>query len=132
MALSYDWRGYFSNAEVNALHAEAFGHPFRDDDWSGQTQRHSLGWVCARNSDELIGFVNVAWDGGMHAFILDPIVATSERGRGVGTRLIAVAVAGARRGGCDWLHVDFDEHLKAFYFGACGFVPTNAGLMRLR
>ena len=34
-----------------------------EDDWKGQAQRHSLGWVCARDGDQLVGFVNVPWDG---------------------------------------------------------------------
>jgi GNAT superfamily N-acetyltransferase len=59
-------------------------------------------------------------------------VATSSRSQGVGTELMARAAAGARSGGCVWLHVDFDEPLRAFYFEACGFVPTNAGLIKLR
>jgi hypothetical protein len=25
--ITYEWRGEFENAEVNALHAEGFGHP---------------------------------------------------------------------------------------------------------
>jgi hypothetical protein len=29
------------------------------------------------------------------------------------------------------LHVDFDDELDPFYFGACGFIPTRAGLLRL-
>jgi predicted GNAT family N-acyltransferase len=132
MALTCEWRGRFNNAEVNALHAEAFDHRLLDDDWNGQVRRHSLGWVCARNKDELIAFVNVAWDGGAHAFILDAIVKISARGQGVGAQLVAVAVEGARIGGCEWLHVDFDDHLRDFYFQACGFAPTNAGLIRLR
>jgi predicted N-acetyltransferase YhbS len=132
MTVTYGWRGSFNNAEVNALHAEAFDHQLRDDDWSGRAERHSLGWVCARDNGDLIGFVNVAWDSGMHAFILDPIVATDKRGQGIGTRLIEAGLAGARSGGCDWLHVDFDDDLQDFYFGACGFVPTSAGLIRLR
>jgi hypothetical protein len=37
----------------------------------------------------------------------------------------------ARAAGCEWLHVDFGEHLAAFYVGACGFRPTPAGLIRL-
>ena len=131
MALTYEWRGQFNNAELNALHAEAFDHRLLDDDWSRQVRRHSLGWVCARNKDELIGFVNVAWDGGAHAFILDTIVTIDARGQGVGTQLVAVAVEGARTSGCDWLHVDFDDHHRDFYFQACGFAPTNAGLIRL-
>jgi len=27
--------------------------------------------------------------------------------------------------------VDFEGHLRPFYFGACGFVSTNAGLLLL-
>jgi hypothetical protein len=43
-----------------------------------------------------------------------------------------VGLAGAgRAAGCEWLHVDFEDHLRAFYFDACGFVPTNAGLIEL-
>jgi len=37
----------------------------------------------------------------------------------------------ARASGCEWLHVDFEEHLTPFYFDACGFRPTRAGLIRL-
>jgi hypothetical protein len=29
------------------------------------------------------------------------------------------------------MHVDFDDHLRPFYFEACGFTPTNAGLISL-
>jgi GNAT superfamily N-acetyltransferase len=131
MPITYFWRGGFSNAEVNALHAEAFDHPLLEDDWEGQVRRHSLGWVCARGGDELVGFVNVAWDGGIHAIILDTMVTRSARGHGVGTQLVAVAVAEARAAGCEWLHADFDDDLRAFYFDACGFTPTNAGLIAL-
>jgi hypothetical protein len=27
--------------------------------------------------------------------------------------------------------VDFEEHLRGFYFDSCGFRPTDAGLIRL-
>lgn len=131
METDYGWRGAFDNAEVNELHAEAFGHRVLDDDWVGQVERHSLGWVCARDGDEIVGFVNVAWDGGVHAFVLDTIVAAHAGRRGIGTRLVAAAVEGARAAGCEWLHVDFEEHLRAFYIDACGFVPTDAGVTRL-
>jgi hypothetical protein len=66
MTIAYEWRGEFASAEANVLHAECFGHPVLADDqwdWRGQVERHSLGWVCARNGDELVGFVDVAWDG---------------------------------------------------------------------
>ena len=127
----YSWRGPFTNPELNALHAEGFGHRLLDDDWRAQVSRHSLGWVCAREGGQLVGFVNVAWDGGAHAFLLDTLAAARVRRRGVGTRLVAVAADGARAAGCEWLHVDFEDHLRSFYFGGCGFSPTDAGLIAL-
>ncbi|MGH3188925.1 MAG: GNAT family N-acetyltransferase [Streptosporangiaceae bacterium] len=130
--VSYQWRGEFTNAQVNALHADGFGHPLLDDDWKGQVSRHSLGWVCAAQDGELVGFVNVSWDGGVHAFITDTLVTASAWRRGVGTRLIGVAAENARAAGCEWLHVDFEDELRPFYFGSCGFMPTNAGLIALR
>ncbi len=128
---SYEWRGPVANPELNALHAEGFGHPVLDDDWQAQLAGHSLGWVCAREEGALAGFVNVAWDGGVHAFILDTLVAAAARRRGIGKRLVAVAAQHARAAGCEWLHVDFDDELIPFYFDGCGFLPTNAGLIAL-
>ncbi|WP_199818769.1 hypothetical protein [Streptomyces sp. NRRL B-1347] len=57
MTITYEWRGGFDNADVNALHAEGFGHRVLD--------------------------------------------------------------------------VDFDDELRPFYFEACGFRPTPAGLIAL-
>jgi GNAT superfamily N-acetyltransferase len=131
MGVSYAWRGKFTNAELNALHAEGFGHRVLDDDWRGQVERHSLGWVCARDGDTLLGFVNVPWDGAAHAFVLDTLVTVRARRKGIATSMIAHAVEEARAAGCEWLHVDFDEELSSFYFDACGFVPTPAGLIAL-
>jgi GNAT superfamily N-acetyltransferase len=135
MPVEYEWRGSFGNAEINALHAEAFETRVFDEsewDWVRQLSEHSLGWVVARDGDELVGFVNVLWDGLVHAWLQDTMVGKTARGRGVGTRLVAVAVDHARAAGCDYLHVDFDDDLRPFYFDACGFVPTNAGLFALR
>jgi hypothetical protein len=39
-------------------------------------------------------------------------------------------VESARELGCEWLHVDYDSHLEAFY-RTCGFQPTRAGLIDL-
>ena len=134
MTITYEWRGNFTSAEANRLHAECFDHPALSDDewdWRGQVERHSLGWVCARDGAVLVGFVNVAWDGVVHAFVLDTMVTARARRHGVGTRLVEVAVERARAAGCEWLHVDFDEPLRAFYLDACGFTPSPAGLMQL-
>lgn len=128
----FQWRAEFSNQWLNALHAEAFNHAVLDDDWLAQVRTHSLGWVCAFDGDTLIGFVNVPWDGDLHAFIIDTAVLRRYERQGVGRRLVALAAERARAGGCQWLHVDFDEEgLRRFYFDACGFVPTIAGLIDL-
>jgi GNAT superfamily N-acetyltransferase len=136
MAVTFAWRGPFSSTEANALHAEAFGtRAFTDEEWDWATlvERHSLGWVTARDGDGvLVGFVNIVWDGAVHAWLQDTMVAASARRQGVGTALVASAVDGARDAGCDYLHVDFGDHLEPFYFDACGFTPTTAGLLELR
>jgi GNAT superfamily N-acetyltransferase len=132
VTISYVWRGPFENVELNVLHAEGFGGRVCDDDWLGRVERWSLGWVMARDDQGLAGFVNLAWDGGIHAFILDTLVAARVRRHGIGQRLVAVATDEARRAGCEWLHVDFDDELSPFYLDACGFVPTPAGLIDLR
>ncbi len=135
MTVVLQWRGPFDNGEINALHAEAFETRVFDEsewNWVELTAEHSLGWVTAR-SDEgtLLGFVNVLWDGFIHAWIQDLMVLQSARHRGLGVRLIHAARDEAKLAGCEWLHVDFDDELRGFYFEACGFKPATAGLMEL-
>jgi GNAT superfamily N-acetyltransferase len=133
VAVRYEWRGTLRSAEVEALHAEGFGHPPKaGSHWRSRLERHSLGWVCARQDRQLVGFVNVAWDGRSHAFLLDTVVALSHRRRGIGSGLVALAVREATDAGCEWLHVDFEDDLQRFYLTACGFQPTKAGLLRIR
>ena len=92
--------------------------------------RRSLAHVGAYDGTELVGFVNVAWDGGVHAFILDTCVDVDFRRQGIALRLVERAAEVARQRGAHWLHVDFEPHLEGFY-RQCGFGPTAAGLMRL-
>jgi GNAT superfamily N-acetyltransferase len=135
MSITYEWRGSFTNDEVNALHAEAFETRIFDEsewNWQRMTARHSLGWVVARSDGNLVGFVNVIWDGLVHAWLQDTMVATRSRGQAIGTELVAHARAAARSAGCEWLHVDFDDDLVGFYIDACGFTATPAGLIRLQ
>jgi ribosomal protein S18 acetylase RimI-like enzyme len=88
--------------------------------------------VTARREDgDLVGFVNVAWDGGDHAFLIDTKVHPDHQRRGIGTELVRLAARHAREAGCEWLEVDFDDHLAPFYYDACGFARTPAGLLHL-
>jgi hypothetical protein len=52
------------------------------------------------------------------------------RRRGVGRRLVKLAVEVARERGVEWVHVDFDGHLREFYY-ECGFRRSEAGLLHL-
>jgi len=82
MTTVYEWRGAFTNQEVNALHAEAFNtRVFEESEWNWVelVHRHSLGWVVAREGAELVGFVNVLWDGLVHAWLQDTMVAAKAR-----------------------------------------------------
>jgi len=67
----------------------------------------------------------------VHAWIQDVMVATAARHQGVGQQLVRAAADGAREARCEWLHVDFKDDLRSFYFGACGFIATKAGLLQL-
>ena len=128
---SFTWREQFDNNELNRLHAECFEHPLLSDDWWSQVNAYSLGWVCMRVSGSLVGFVNVAWDGGSHAFLLDTMMTGSLRRKGLASRLVEEAVQRSKATGVEWLHVDFEPQLRAFYLDVCGFAPTHAGLIRL-
>jgi GNAT superfamily N-acetyltransferase len=115
--------------ELDALWLQAWGSHASED--FPRILSRSLAHVGAYESGELVGFVNVAWDGGIHAFILDTCVHPRLRRQGVATRLVSEATGVARDRGAHWLHVDFEPHLSSFY-RSCGFRPTEAGLIKLQ
>ncbi len=129
--VSYAWRRPVTDDELVDL---VRSHGGRDEPgWWDRIRPHGLGWVTARDGEGLlVGFVNVAWDGGDHAFLLDTKTRGTHQRRGIGTRLVAVATERARAAGCEWLHVDHGDGLAPFYVDACGFRPTPAGLIHLR
>ena len=117
-----------TNEDLNPLFDASWpGHKWRD---FSSLLAHSLAYVCAYHEDRLIGFVNMAWDGSVHAFILDTTVHPDWRHRGVGQLLVRTAAMAAREHEIEWLHVDFEPHLRDFY-EKCGFQYTDAGLLDL-
>jgi GNAT superfamily N-acetyltransferase len=128
-AVSFRLDAPVTNDELNALFAAAWPDFDRRD--FGPILRRSLAYVCAYHAEQLCGFVNLAWDGGVHAFLLDTTVHPDLQRRGIGRQLVEAATAAARSRGVEWLHVDFEPHLRDFYAG-CGFQPTEAGLIHLR
>lgn len=128
------WRGEFTNEEIHRVHAEAFETRLFDAsewDWVAQVEQHSLGWVVARVDGVFVGFVNVLWDGLVHAFLEDVMVDAAHQHRGIGVRLVHAARDAARAAGCEHLHVGFDEELAAFYLRACGFTREVHGRIEL-
>ncbi|WP_328473094.1 GNAT family N-acetyltransferase [Actinoplanes sp. NBC_00393] len=120
------------DVQLSALHARAFGGDAVEvRPWAQRLDRHALTWIGAFDGERLVGFVQVCWDGGSHAFLLDTAVEEDQQRHGIGARLVKAAVDEARAAGCAWLHVDFEPHLEHFYLNACGFRATGAGLVQL-
>ena len=127
--VTYTWRGAITDGEMAELVESHGGDPVAG--WWERIRGHSLGWVTARSDEQLVGFVNVAWDGCDHAFLLDTKTRGDHQRRGIAKNVVAVAAEQAEAAGCEWLHVDFRPEHRPFYFDACGFVPTDAGLIHL-
>jgi GNAT superfamily N-acetyltransferase len=118
-----------TNEALNTLFADAWpDHTPRD---FSLVLAHNLGHVCATAGGLLVGFVNIVWDGDMHAFLLDPTVHPDFQRQGIGTCLVGLAVDLVRAKGVEWLHVDYEPRLAGFYT-KCGFRRSEAGLMNLR
>ena len=130
--MQYRIKPKLTDAELKPLFRAAWPH--EDDASYEPVLARSLTCVAAYDmvggGEQLVGFVNVAWDGGVHAFLLDTTVHPAVQRRGVGTELVRRAAQEAKRLGCNWLHVDFGEHLESFY-RECGFRATPAGLIDL-
>jgi ribosomal protein S18 acetylase RimI-like enzyme len=128
--ITYRWRGALTDAEMVEL-VDSFGGS-SEAGWWDRICPHSLGWVTARDAGgRLLGFVNVVSDGGDHAFLVDTKTHGAYQRQGIGTRVVHFAAQHAKAAECEWLHVDFESDLAPFYFDACGFRPTGAGLIHL-
>lgn len=87
--LDIDWRRLVTDAELDELTASHDGST--EPGWWDRVRDHSLGWVTARTeSGQLVGFVNVAWDGGTTPFCSTPRRAPTTSGRGWAPLLYSV------------------------------------------
>ena len=145
MTIVYRNNAPLTNADLNALFSAGgvgAGWPSWQkkpdtSDWQPVLARslvHVSAYLVDVDGDhargKLVGFVNVAWDGRDHAFVLDTRVHPDFRHRKIGVELVRRGADTARAAGCEVLHVDYSEELTTFY-RACGFVHADAGILRL-
>jgi GNAT superfamily N-acetyltransferase len=118
-----------TNDALNELFATAWANHVSSD--FEPILSRSLLYICAYADERLVGFVNVAWDGGVHGFILDTTVHADYQRQGIGRKVLEAAIEASRAKGIEWLHVDYEPHLDTFYKD-CGFRHTAAGLLNLK
>jgi GNAT superfamily N-acetyltransferase len=126
--IAYRLDPFPSEEELSPLWRAAWG-----DRWNGDLAfilTRSLVHAGAYDGKRMVGYVNVAWDGGVHAFLLDTTVDPAFQRRGIAKEMVRRITDAARQRGAHWLHVDYEPKLEAFY-AACGFRPTEAGLISL-
>jgi len=124
--IRYERNPSLSNNVLNDLFEAAWNSHTRRD--FQPVLQHSLVYVGAFQGARLVGFVNVAWDGGVHGFILDTTVHPEFQRQGIGLGLMSEAAAIAKQHDLEWLHVDFEPRLEPFY-RAAGYRSTAAGLL---
>src|SRR6266849_10460223 len=89
----YERRPTLDGQSLQALFIAGWGAPKPGYD---SVLARSFTWVAAVSGNDLVGFVNVAWDGGVHFFLLDTTVHPAWRGGGIGRRLVEEAIVCCR------------------------------------
>jgi len=98
--VTYRWRGPLTDAEMVELVNAHGGNS--EVGWWDRIRPHSLGWVTARvSAGRLVGLVNVVFDGGDHAFLIDTKTHGGHQRKGIGTRIVHFAAQHAKAAGCE-------------------------------
>jgi GNAT superfamily N-acetyltransferase len=107
-----------TNEALNALFAVSWPE-YKARDFEPVHSR-SLAYICAYDNERLIGYVNLAWDGGIHAFLLDTTVHPDRQREGIGVELVRQAVMEASARGIEWC-MWITSHICAGFTNAVGF-----------
>jgi ribosomal protein S18 acetylase RimI-like enzyme len=124
----YEFGAVLDEEALDTLFRSAWGAP---KSGYGRVLARSFGWVTAMSGDDLIGFVNVGWDGGAHLFLLDTTVHPDWRRKGIGRRLVEEVIKSCHGKG-EWLHVDAPEELMRRLYRRTGFEPIAAGIINIQ
>ncbi len=117
-----------SNSALNELFLRSWPD-YKERDFKPVLER-SLAYFGGFSGATLISYLNVAWDGGLHGFILDTTVHPNYRRKQVALNMLIKATDVARIHGLEWLHVDYAPVYEALYQKA-GFRSTAAGILQL-
>jgi len=124
----YTVRAELDLDELQCLFSQAWGG--RDKPHYDRVLDRAFGWVAARHGDRLVGFVNMAWDGGVHFFLLDTTVHPEYQRRGIGLELVRRSIEACQGAGA-WMHVDADEELMQRLYLPAGFERSAAGTVNV-
>lgn len=127
--IKYVIKPRLSNRELNTLFQAAWTNR-KEKNYMAELSK-SLVYIAAKQGKKLVGFINVAWDGGKHGFILDTTVHPGYQRMGIGMELVKIAARQAKKKGLEWLHADYEKQYEKFYKTA-GFKSSAAGVMRLK
>lgn len=93
---------------------------------------------CALEGETIVGMVSLLFtvstaEGGRAAWLEDMVVQPDRRGQGIGERLLAEAIGGARAAGCRriTLLTDADNRAAMRFYGRAGFVRSAMVPLRL-
>jgi len=92
---------------------------------------NSYFYICCFEDDKLIGYLDVVSNGITDAYIQDVIVNPACQGKGIGTKMMNIAIDKLKQDGVYAISVLFDEKLLDFY-KKFGFYVMMAGQMNTR
>jgi ribosomal protein S18 acetylase RimI-like enzyme len=95
MTINYKISPPVTDRELNQLFHSVW-EDHKDTSYKNVLSR-SLLYVCAYNDNLLIGYVNLAWDGDEHGFILDTTVNKKYQRKGIGTSLVLEAIRESKK-----------------------------------
>jgi ribosomal protein S18 acetylase RimI-like enzyme len=121
----YETDATLGPSEVNAAYAWV-DWPQREG-WRLEALSRSCTWFAAREADEtLVGVARLLDDGGLHAALWDVIVRPDRQGRGIGRRLVEMAVDRCRADGRRLVALVSTPAAVGF-FASLGFVTESHG-----
>lgn len=119
-----------SSLELKSLWSRVYPDDISHD-FATELSAPNVTAIAARAGGKIVGFAKIVLDGGLHGFLLDPVVDPHFRRQGIGRKMVLELILKARTLGVRYVHVDYTEQLEPFY-RSVGFQPTAAGLFDLR